>query len=199
MSGKTGTAQVSQGSGGYRSGTVQYLVSFCGYFPSEHPKYSCIVSIRIPHGPASGGLMAGSVFSRIAERVYAKDLTLKLEDAIDSTSVVIPSVKDGDLNEAARVLAALDIKNSRSADPGDASVTWGKVKHEPDGVTLQPHKLSKGLVPNVKGMGAKDAVYLLEQAGLKVSLEGIGHVYQQSLPPGSRAVKGRSITLKLRN
>ena len=199
VSGKTGTAQVSQGSGGYKSGTVQYLVSFCGYFPSEHPKYSCIVSIRIPHGPASGGLMAGSVFSRIAERVYAKDLTLKLEDAIDSTSVVIPSVKDGDLNEAARVLTALDIKNSRSADSGDASVTWGKVKHEPDGVTLQPHKLSKGLVPNVKGMGAKDAVYLLEQAGLKVSLEGIGHVYQQSLPPGSRAVKGRSITLKLRN
>ena len=54
-----------------------------------------IVSIRIPHGPASGGLMAGSVFSRIAERVYAKDLTLRLEDAIDSTSVVVPTVKDG--------------------------------------------------------------------------------------------------------
>lgn len=199
VSGKTGTAQVSQGSGGYKSGTVQYLVSFCGYFPSEHPKYSCIVSIRIPHGPASGGLMAGSVFSRIAERVYAKDLTLKLEDAIDSTSVVIPTVKDGDLNEAARVLNALDIKSAPGADLGDASETWGKATQEPDAVKLQPHKFAKGLVPNVKGMGAKDAVYLLEQTGLHVRLEGVGHVYQQSLPPGSRAVKGRTITLKLRN
>ena len=72
VSGKTGTAQVALAKEGY-------LVSFCGYFPSEAPQYSCIVSIHIPHGPASGGLQAGSVFSRIAERIYAKHLNQDLE------------------------------------------------------------------------------------------------------------------------
>ena len=64
VSGKTGTAQISQGAAGYKSGRVNYLVSFCGYFPSEAPKYSCIVSIQKPGLPASGGLMAGSVFGK---------------------------------------------------------------------------------------------------------------------------------------
>ena len=199
VSGKTGTAQVSQGAGGYRSGTVQYLVSFCGYFPSENPKYSCIVAIKIPHGPASGGLMAGSVFSKIAERVYAKGLTLDLADAIDSTSVVIPTVKDGDLAEAKRVLAELGVKSVTAADPGDASATWGKAGREADGVKLQPRKRSRETVPNVRGMGAKDAVYALEQLGLRVRLEGMGHVYQQSILPGSRIVRGQTVTLKLKN
>lgn len=96
VSGKTGTAQISQGAAGYKSGRVNYLVSFCGYFPSEAPKYSCIVSIQKPGLPASGGLMAGSVFSKIAERVYAKDLRLDIRNAIDTNTVVIPDVKAGE-------------------------------------------------------------------------------------------------------
>ena len=79
VSGKTGTAQVSQGKAGYTNGTRRYLVSFCGYFPSEAPKYSCIVAIQKPGLPASGGLMAGSVFSKIAERVFAKHLAQDLK------------------------------------------------------------------------------------------------------------------------
>ena len=43
VSGKTGTAQVSQGAAGYKTGRTNYLVSFCGYFPSEEPRvqYDC--------------------------------------------------------------------------------------------------------------------------------------------------------------
>ena len=100
VSGKTGTAQISQGAAGYKTGRTNYLVSFCGYFPSEAPKYSMIVSIQKPGLPASGGLMAGSVFSKIAERVYAKDLRLPLTNAIDTNSVVIPNVKAGEMREA---------------------------------------------------------------------------------------------------
>ena len=84
VSGKTGTAQVSQGAAGYKTGRTNYLVSFCGYFPSEEPKYSMIVSIQKPGLPASGGLMAGSVFSKIAERVYAKDLRLQLTSKLNA-------------------------------------------------------------------------------------------------------------------
>ncbi|KAA6304372.1 hypothetical protein EZS27_043981, partial [termite gut metagenome] len=68
ISGKTGTAQISKGTAGYKNvGTVNFSVSFCGYFPSESPQYSCIVVIQKPGAPASGGLMAGSVFGKIAE------------------------------------------------------------------------------------------------------------------------------------
>lgn len=196
VSGKTGTAQISQGAAGYKSGTVSYLVSFCGFFPSEKPKYSCIVSIKIPHGPASGGLMAGSVFSKIAERVYAKDLALDIKQAVDSTSVFIPDVKNGDLAEAEAVLQDLSIK---TVWKNERNSGWGYARNDTVNVALESKEGNSKLVPNVHGMGAKDAVYCLEKAGLKVRLEGVGHVYKQSITPGSRIVKGVTITLNLRN
>ena len=55
VSGKTGTAQVAQGAKGYHGGRMKYLISFCGYYPSDHPKYSCIVAIQKSGLPASGG------------------------------------------------------------------------------------------------------------------------------------------------
>ena len=196
VSGKTGTAQISQGAAGYKSGTVSYLVSFCGFFPSEKPKYSCIVSIKIPHGPASGGLMAGSVFSKIAERVYAKDLALDIRQAVDSTSVFIPDVKNGDLAEAEAVLKDLSIK---TVWKNERNSGWGYARNDTVNVALESKEGNSKLVPNVHGMGAKDAVYCLEKAGLKVRLEGVGHVYKQSITPGSRIAKGVTITLNLRN
>ena len=196
VSGKTGTAQISQGAAGYKSGTVSYLVSFCGFFPSEKPKYICIVSIKIPHGPASGGLMAGSVFSKIAERVYAKDLALDIRQAVDSTSVFIPDVKNGDLAEAEAVLKDLGIK---TVWKNERNSGWGYARNDTVNVALESKEGNSKLVPNVHGMGAKDAVYCLEKAGLKVRLEGVGHVYKQSITPGSRIVKGVTITLNLRN
>ena len=110
VSGKTGTAQVSKGTGGYKTGTTQYLVSFCGYFPSEAPKYSCIVAIQKSGLPASGGMMAGSVFSKIAERVFAKHLAKDLKEAKDSTAILTPDVKHGDLVATSYVLDKIDIK-----------------------------------------------------------------------------------------
>ncbi len=196
VSGKTGTAQISQGAAGYKSGTVSYLVSFCGFFPSEKPKYSCIVSIKIPHGPASGGLMAGSVFGKIAERVYAKDLTLDIRQAADSASVFVPDIKSGDLTEAEAVLKELGIK---TVWKGRKNSGWGYARNNTAGVALEPRKREGRLMPDVYGMGAKDAVYCLEKAGIKVRLEGTGSVYRQSIAPGSRIVKGVTITLNLRN
>lgn len=199
VSGKTGTAQISQGKSGYKSGGVSYLVSFCGYFPSEAPKYSCIVSIQIPHGPASGGLQAGSVFSRIAERVYAKHLYLDLATAKDSTSVLVPDVKQGDLSEAALVLNELNIRHNGTDLAAGIHPVWGKATHTTENVDLKEQKFNKGLVPNVIGMGAKDAVFLLEKKGLRVQLSGVGRVKGQSLQPGSFLRKGQTITLTLTN
>ena len=85
-----------------------------------------MVSIQIPHGPASGGLQAGSVFSRIAERIYAKHLYQDLASAKDSTSIIIPEVKNGDLREASYVLQNLNIQSNSSSIPKSSTPIWGK-------------------------------------------------------------------------
>ena len=198
VSGKTGTAQVSQGAAGYKSGVRNHLVSFCGYFPSEKPRYSCIVSIQINKGMASGGVMAGSVFSKIAERVYAKNLHFDLKNAIDSTSNVIPSVKAGNMNETVRVLEGLKVPIQKGFKLSSQQIAWGHAQQSPNAVILQTSESKSGLVPNVIGMGAKDAVYLLESKGLRVQLHGIGKVRRQSIAGGHRIVKGQTITLQLK-
>ena len=199
VSGKTGTAQISQGKAGYKANGVSYLVSFYGYFPSEAPKYSCIVSIQIPHGPASGGLQAGSVFSRIAERIYAKHLIKNIAQAKDSTAVLIPDVAQGDITETAYVLKQLNVKSNSASIPYSFNPVWGKAKTTDSYVELSTAQPDKKRVPNVVGMGAKDAVYLLESYGMKVHLSGVGKVHAQSIPSGSMVRKGEYITLTLKN
>ena len=197
VSGKTGTAQISQGASGYKSGGVSYLVSFCGYFPSENPKYSCIVQIHIPHGPASGGQQAGSVFSKIAERVYAKHLFYNLAHAKDSTSVLIPDIKQGDIGEAAFVLRTLNVKSNSKTIPHVSYPVWGTATHSDTYAELTIRKPAEKRVPSVIGMGAKDAVFLLESLGLRVRLQGVGQVKSQSISSGAALQKGQTIVLTL--
>ncbi len=194
VSGKTGTAQISQGKAGYKSGGTKHLVSFCGYFPSEKPMYSCYVAIQAPKASPSGGIQAGSVFSKIAECVYAKHLFFDLAQAKDSTSIMIPDTKNGNLKETAYILDELDIKYNK---PGN-NIEWCKASDESDNVLLSELNINEKLIPNVRGMGAKDAVFLLEERGLRVRLSGMGKVVSQNIPPGSTARKGQTITLTLR-
>lgn len=193
VAGKTGTAQISQGAAGYTAGGRKYLVSFCGYFPADAPKYSLIVSIQKPGLPASGGQMAGSVFSKIAERVFAKNLSYEMKNAVDSTSVFIPDVKSGDLAETTYVLNKLNVRTEGKT----SKESWGHASEDSVGVKLEQQTLSAGIMPNVVGMGAKDAVYLLEKAGLRVNIAGIGKVTRQSIPSGNKFSKGQTVALQL--
>jgi cell division protein FtsI (penicillin-binding protein 3) len=182
VSGKTGTAQVSQGKSGYTNGMRRYLVSFCGYFPSEQPKYSCIVAIQKNGLPASGGGMAGPVFHNIAERIYAKHLAQDLMNAKDSTAVLTPDVKRGNPEAASYVLRHIDVSTSGY---DFASSPW-------------PVDPKADRVPNLVGMGAKDAVYLAESLGLKARIVGVGKVAAQSIPAGNVLRKGQTIQLRLK-
>jgi len=197
VSGKTGTAQISQGTAGYKTGRTNYLVSFCGYFPSEEPQYSMIVSIQKPGLPASGGLMAGSVFSKIAERVYAKNLRLPLTCAIDTNAVLIPPVKTGEMKAAKQVLKELDIRVKGDIN-SSAKEVWGNTHSTSNAVVIETRSNMRNMVPSVIGMGAKDAVYLLESKGLKVQLVGTGKVRKQSVANGTKVRKGQTVVLTLR-
>lgn len=195
IAGKSGTAQIATG-GVYR--TSGHQVSFCGYFPADDPKYSCIVVIRRPRiGYPSGGTMAGGVLRTIAEKIYASHMAFDLREMEpDSMAVAIPPVKGGDYTALEDVLDALDVK----ADADSLETSWvvASADREAGEVKLKDLTLRPGLVPHVVGMGAKDAVYLLEQAGLRVALSGIGRVTSQSIPPGQRVVKGQTIQLTLK-
>lgn len=177
VSGKTGTAQVAK-AGGYKTGTTEYWLSFCGYFPSDNPQYTCIVCIKKMGLPASGGLMSGGIFHHISEGVMAKSLKLSVTDARDSTSVLIPSVLKGDNNAAGYVLRQLGVNMSK--------------------VSMASVDVKAGKMPDVTGMGARDAVYQLERLGVKVKLSGKGFVARQSIAPGTTLQTGMSCMLELK-
>lgn len=195
IAGKTGTAQIATG-GVYR--TSGHQVTFCGYFPAEAPRYTCIVVIRRPRiGYPSGGTMSGGVVKAIAEKIYASHTSHNiLEMEVDSTAVLLPRTKGGDRLALLNVLDELDIKTN--TDSTETSWVRSSIDTTYNGVMIEDVTLKEGLVPKVIGMGAKDAVFLLEQAGLRVSLSGIGRVSNQSIPPGRRVSRGQTILLTLK-
>jgi cell division protein FtsI (penicillin-binding protein 3) len=168
VAGKTGTAQVADQHGSYHSGITRYWLSFCGYFPADNPRYTCIVCIKKSGLPASGGGMSGVVFHRIAEGVMAKNLKLSVEDARDEYSTFTPEVKSGDAEAASYVMNSLKVKGQR------------------------PHQeiTAKNVVPSLIGMGARDAVYQLESRGIKARVRGRGKVKSQSIYSGTAVRQG---------
>ncbi len=154
VAGKTGTALVADGKRGYADHV--YQSSFVGYFPADHPKYTCIVVIR--NHPFSktylGAKVAGPVFKELADKLMSLDPDI---------AAPIPA---------------------NSAGPQGTPA--------PNPQTVVGHG-----VPDVKGMGLKDALYLLESANLRVAVRGSGKVRMQSPEPGSEIKKNETITLQL--
>lgn len=200
VAGKTGTAQISQGKGGYKQGRVNYLLSFAGYFPADNPRYSCIVCLQKTGLPASGGGMSGVVFHNISEGVMAQNIKTEASGARDVVPFLVPEVKDGNLRAADCVLKNIGVKTTRSWEGAQKSgfSPWGKAQHTRQKVSLTEMTVTKGkIVPDVERMGARDAVYLLESRGVRVTLQGRGKVRSQSLKAGTKIRKGMVCTLVL--
>ena len=199
VSGKTGTAQKAMG-GGYKNGTVNYLLSFCGYFPSEAPRYTCIVCIHKAGLPASGGLMSGQVFHDIAEGIMAKNIKYDVKESRDSLSVLIPDVKTGNVLAADYVMSRLGMvcEGGWRGGCAEGKPVWGRVERKTaSSVIRRTGATANGLMPDVTGMGARDAVFLIESRGARVVLKGRGKVKHQSKPAGTQMRKGEKITLEL--
>ena len=196
VAGKTGTAQIWTASGK----TTNYLLSFAGFFPAEAPRYSCIVCIQKSGLPASGGGMSGVVFHHISEGIMAQSLKLDAKDAKDATSVLVPDVKKGNMLAADYVLNHFGFKvnNGWNGTYAFGTPVWGTVSRGSKSLTISKTAApSKKVVPDVHNMGARDAVYIMEERGIKVIVEGRGKVKEQSLAPGTEIKKGMVCTLKL--
>ena len=201
VAGKTGTAQMSKGAGGYKSGGVNYLLSFAGYFPADAPRYSCIVCIQKSGLPASGGGMSGKVFHEISEGIMAQSLKLDVKDAKDSASIFVPDVKTGNILAADFVLTHLGIKTNAtwSGSYLNGNPIWGKAEKVGNRMVklLKEKQYAKNVVPDITGMGARDAVYMMESRGIKTRVYGRGKVIKQSLAPGTPIKKGALCLINL--
>lgn len=192
--GKTGTAQMADGSRGY--GARRYQSSFAGYFPAENPKYSMIVVIRNPRNGYYGGSTAGPVFKELADMVYANDLSLheKFEKRkVNSKGGKTPHTLVGSKEASSKVYAWM------GAQVNNWSALTLPVKDSAQRTinTFTEAEFKEGVVPSVLGMGLTDAIYAMENAGFKTSVKGKGRVTAQSLMAGQKLAAGSKVLLEL--
>lgn len=191
IAGKTGTAQVADANLGYKA-KKQYQASFVGYFPADKPKYSMIVVINDPKGEYYGALVSGPVFREVADRIYATDVqmfnSVKENYAGNSNP---PAVKGGHAKAVKKVYSALGIKQTNTLPRNN------NTRDTTNWLANQELKPIKNVMPNVNGMGLKDAMYVLGNAGLKARVNGSGKVVAQSIQPGSKIGKGLMVQLEL--
>ncbi|WP_246206040.1 penicillin-binding protein, partial [Fulvivirga aurantia] len=191
IAGKTGTAQILE-NGRY---TRKYTTSFAGYFPADNPKYSAVVLIQNPKGWRQyGSNVAAPVFKEIADNIYSRDIDM--HDAMPkefiAESGVFPVIRSGNSKDLKLLCNELGISN-HSATESD----WVRTQVYGNAVKWVENKTTQNTVPDVTGMTLRDALFVLEQTGLDVVVEGSGRVTEQSLPVGKRVVKGIDIKIKL--
>jgi len=192
VAGKTGTAQIAVG-GKYNK--TNYNASFIGYFPANNPKYSCIVVINNPSaGKYYGGSVAAPAFKEIADKIYSTSLALELEIKEDSNSVYqIPANYPVWYADLKNIYSELDYRHNDFI----YEEQWAIAEITDDNIEIKAEYFSDEFTPNVKGMKAKDAVYLLENLGYQTTLNGKGRVRSQSVKSGTPVTQGRKINLQL--
>jgi cell division protein FtsI (penicillin-binding protein 3) len=195
IAGKTGTAQIAKSRAGYRSATgISYQASFAGYFPADNPKYSCIVVVNSPsNGVYYGNVVAGTVFKEIADKVYASSFAMHTVLKPEKHMIDVPYAKTGTKKDMDYILDELDI----DVADNDVKSEWISPEKKDDKIEYDQRTIIESLVPNVVDMGLKDAIYLLENAGLKVQVRGRGKVVKQSVRPGVKARPGNTIVLEM--
>ncbi len=195
IAGKTGTAQIATG-GSYRSGgRAAYRASFAGYFPAENPVYSMIVVIHNPKGWIyTGSQVAAPVFREIADKIYATRQFDVFDDWVTSPVMAsLPAFRAGARDDLETIYSIFDCNLIFNDD-----MPWvGSRVNSSDSVMISGREMISNLVPNVVGMGLKDALYVLENAGLRVRFAGRGVVRSQSMRPGTRINEGNIIFIQL--
>jgi cell division protein FtsI (penicillin-binding protein 3) len=195
IAGKTGTAQIAKDKHGYRQGSaIAYQASFAGYFPADNPLYSCIVVVNAPSkGVYYGNLVSGSVFKEIADKVYAtsffRDYTA---EGHENEKPSAPEGGNGYRTDIDKVFNDLRIRHKRNSEND-----WVATREIGDTIKFVDVNLTRGLVPDVRGMSLRDAVFLLENSGLRVRYSGKGRVRRQSPEHGARIYEGTVVSLEM--
>tara|TARA_B110000879_G_scaffold153525_1_gene198653 strand:- start:65 stop:2155 length:2091 start_codon:yes stop_codon:yes gene_type:complete len=195
IAGKTGTTVINFNNRG-KGEEKEYQASFAGFFPADNPRYSCIVVINNPRENGHyGGSVAAPIFKKLADKVYASDMSIHKALQQSDILVNLPKVKQGHTQDANNVLANFDINRIVTDD------LWMVASTTKKEVSLEVRKVERDLrngnMPDLRGMGLQDAIYLLESYGLIVKIKGSGAVKSQSISKGKKFFKGSVIKLEL--
>ena len=192
IAGKTGTSRLDQGGNPTDDG-IKHQASFVGYFPADDPIYSCIVVIAAPTKSIYGSKVSGTVFTAIANKVYSSHLKYhkSIEEEADDKKET-PISLGGSKSDIEIVLPFLNIKWTANTS-GD----WVSTAAQGDQILLNSRKIIKNSIPNFKGMGLKDALFILGNMGVFVDVSGAGVIVSQSIPEGAEAIRGSHIKLIL--
>ncbi len=201
IAGKTGTAQIAQGNTGYEGAKGKvYMASFAGYFPTDKPKYSCIVVVTAPtQGSYYASSVACPVFKDIADKLYSQDRELhngKNFDLMQYENLKdnVPQIKSGDREILDRLCSMFNI-NLTNVEASQTPYVTPSVSN--GAIRLEPLATSVHVVPDVKNMGLRDAMYILRNRGINVRVVGRGVVKKQSIPPSTTVKDGMTIILEL--
>ena len=194
IAGKTGTSLIAYGKSTELE-TKRYRASFVGFFPANKPKYSCIVVV---HNPKENGFygsdVAAPVFKEISDKIYASDISIHEQISNDDYVKDFPYISQGKTEETETILDYLNLNYSST------SSEWMTQEYSRNKLKLNTRNIDKdfenGIMPNLYGMNLMDAIYLLENAGLKVSFSGSGHVINQSIKKGKNIKINEEIKLR---
>ena len=196
ISGKTGTAVTALNNKGYNKGNKIYQASFIGYFPSDAPKFTLAVVIQNSNESklVYGADVSGRVFKNIADKLYARYISsTRYNTRWPKDTLIYNAV--GMKNDMRSILSYMNVPFSDESQTG----SWRNVQITSNNAMLNTTApvAESTIMPDVKGMGLKDVVYLLENKGLKIAVQGKGKVISQSIPPAMNFVKGQTINLFL--
>ncbi len=194
IAGKTGTSLIAYGKSTELE-TKRYRASFVGFFPANKPKYSCIVVV---HNPKENGFygsdVAAPVFKEISDKIYASDISIHEQISIDDYVKDFPYISQGKTEETETILDYLNLTYSST------SSEWMTQEYSRNKLKLNTRNINRdfenGIMPNLYGMNLMDAIYLIENAGLKVSFSGSGHISYQSIKKGKNIETNEEIKLR---
>ena len=179
IAGKTGTCYIVEGK---RYNMAKRRVSFVGFFPADNPKYSCVVVVSNPKSPRGAASVSGEVLKGVANKLYARGL---LDNSSDYRVNVDPKSE-----KTPTFYASMRSNNANDEMLKDLSINSIKRFERPKTDTV-------GVVPNVVGLGLREAISQLETVGLNVEITGVGYVKSQTPKAGEKLEPGTKVVLSL--
>ena len=192
---KTGTAQYADDKIGYRDG--YYVGSMAAYFPADNPRYTVLTTIHTKRQAGKayyGGPLSGPVVKKLITYLYNREHDWKIESVSGDRTYYPDRIKGGNITQTRKVAGQLSPRVSSDERTGWGTVRIDSLSHV--SITAEPQQA--GIMPDVVGMGLKDALFLLESQGLKVSFSGKGTVRSQSIAPGAHISRGGAVSITLR-
>lgn len=199
MAGKTGTAKIAS-KGSYKR---SYKASFVGFFPAEQPLYSCIVVLTNPtESSYYGGTAAAPVFKEIAEKYCSS--SPKMYTPIETADKLpiqpadkLPTASNGNQKDLQTIYNTLNLKTIANTQQQPSEWATATPNDSTQNILIQPNYVMEKLMPNIIGMGLKDAIYILENQNLKVKFTGRGQVKKQHPRYGEKVYKGQTVSIEL--